>query len=156
MERVALACATALAMLFHGACGSGSPTAPTPTPASTPAPTPTPVMDAVSLGSIAPAAGSPLQASQTVTFTATLNYTLASAESGQIVIVIQDQSNRRLQPSGRPQPAAVVTKGTSTATLADSIVVPASDVSSVRVVFPLIPTGATRTDVIVSVSYPVD
>jgi len=112
-------------------------------------------MDAVSLGSLAPAAGTPLQATQTVMFTATLNYTLASAESGQIVIVIQDQSSRSLQPRGRPQPAAVVTKGTGTATLADSIVVPASGVSSVRVFFPLIPSGASRTDVVVSVSYPV-
>jgi hypothetical protein len=151
MERVTLGCGTTLVMLFLAACGSGSPTAPT----ATPAPTPVPAMDAVSVGSLAPAAGTPLQASQTVMFTATLNYTLGSAESGQVVIVIQDQSGRSLQPPGRPQPAAVIAKGTGTATLADSIVVPASGVSSVRVFFPLIPSGASRTDVVVSVNYPV-
>jgi hypothetical protein len=108
------------------------------------------------LGSIAPAAGTPLQANQTVTFTATLNYTLASAESGLIVIVIQDQSDRSLQPVGRPQPVAVAMKGTGTATLTDSIMLPASGVSSVRVIFPLVPANATRTEVIVSASYPVN
>ena len=150
MGRVGLACAPALLVLLLGACG-GSPAGPT----ATPAPTPPPATDAVSVGSIVPPAGTPLQASETVTFTATLNYTLASAESGQIVIAIQDQSDRNLQQLGRPQPAALVSRGTGTATLADSIVVPASGVTSVRVFFPLIPMGATRTDVVVSVSYPV-
>ena len=150
MGRVGLACAPALLVLLLGACG-GSPAGPTATPASTPPP----ATDAVSVGSIVPPAGTPLQASETVTFTATLNYTLSSAESGQIVIAIQDQSDRNLQQLGRPQPASLVSRGTGTATLADSIVVPASGVTSVRVFFPLIPMGATRTDVVVSVSYPV-
>jgi hypothetical protein len=102
-----------------------------------------------------PLAGTPLQASETVTFTATLAYTLATADSGQIVIVIQDQNDRKLQQLGRAQPAAVVSKGTGTLTLADTIMIPASGVSSVRVIFPLVPAGATRTEVLVSVSYPV-
>ena len=136
-------------MLVLLACG-GSPTAPT----ATPAPTPLPVADAISAVSIVPAAGTPLRASETVTFTATLVYTLATAESGQIVVVIQDQDNRQLQQIGRPQPAAAISKGTGTVTLADTITIPASGVSSVRVIFPLVPAGATRTEVLVSVSYP--
>ena len=127
MARVGLACAPALLMLLLPACG-GSPAAPT----ATPAPTPTPVTDAVSVGSIVPSAGTPLQASETVTFTATLVYTLATADSGQIVIVIQDQNDRILQQLGRAQPAAVVIKGAGTVTLADTIMIPASGVSSVR------------------------
>jgi hypothetical protein len=101
-----------------------------------------------------PPTGTPLQAGGTVTFTATLNFTLASADSGQIVIVIQDQNNQNLRAGG-PQPAALVNRGTGTATLADSVVVPASGITSVRVIFPLVPQGATRTDILVSISYPV-
>ena len=146
MSRASFAGRTALLAACLVGCGCGSPTAPTATP--------TPASDAISLGSIAPAVGTLLHAGQTVTLTATLNYTLTSAASGQIAIIIQDQLNRNLKPPGT-QPAVAVMRGTSTAALSDTVTIPDSGVSSVTVFFPLIPAGATRTDVLISVTYPV-
>jgi hypothetical protein len=144
MHSAGLSGAIALLIAALIGCGGESPTT-----------TPTPADDAVSLSSITPAAGTVLHANEMVTFTATLNYTLASAESGQVVIVIQDQLNQNLKPQGVPQPTAAVMRGTGTVTLTDSILIPGSGVTSVRVVFPLALAGATRTEVLVSVSYPV-
>jgi hypothetical protein len=89
------------------------------------------------------------------TFTATVSYTLASAASAQIVMVIQNQLDQNLKPPGVVQSAVPIVMGTGNATLSDSITIPGSGVSSVRVVLPLVPAGATRTEVLVSVSYPV-
>ncbi|HET6898596.1 MAG TPA: hypothetical protein VFK70_09620 [Vicinamibacteria bacterium] len=143
MHRTAVGGTSALLAAVLVGCGGASHTAPTP------------ATDAISLRSITPAPGTPLTAGQRVDFTATVNYTLASAASGQIVIVIQDQLDQNLKPAGVIQTAVPVVMGTSTATLSDSITIPGTGVSSVRVVFPLIPTGATRTEVLVSVTYPV-
>ena len=137
---------TWLAAVLVG-CGGGAPTAPTPARA--------PASDAISLSSMTPAPGTLLHAREMVTFTATVSYTLASAASGQIVIVIQDQLNQNLKPPGVAQSAVSVMTGTSTTTLSDSIRIPDSGVSSVRVFLLLSPAGTTRTDVVVSVSYPV-
>ena len=132
------------------ACGGSSPTAPSP-----PAPTPTPAADAVSIVAITPAEGTLLAPGQAVAFAVTLGYTLATADSGQIVMVIQDQSDTGLQKVGQPQPSVTVRRGTTTVTLSDSVNIPSVGVSQVRVFFPLIPAGATRTETLVRVVYPV-
>jgi hypothetical protein len=142
MQSASLSGAVALLIAAFIGCGGESPT------------TPTPANDAISVSSITPAAGTVLHANEMVTFTAVLNYTLASAESGQVVIVIQNQLNQNLK-TGVPQPAAAMMRGTGTVTLTDSILIPGSGVTSVRVFFPLTLAGATRTEVLVSVSYPV-
>lgn len=139
------------AVVFLVGCGGASPTAPPPIPT----PTPSPASDALSVASIAPAGGTLLQPGQAVTFTATLNCTLASTATGTVAIVIQDQLDRSLQAPGRPQPETALSRGSSSVTLTDSIVIPASGVSSVRVFFPLIPSGATTTSVVRLVTYPV-
>lgn len=133
-------------------CNDGPPTGPT----ALPAPTPTAAGDAISLGSITPSAGSVLRRGQAVTFSATLNYTLTNGGGpGIVAIVIQDQTNQNLKPRGETQPTVAVTQGTGTATLSDSVMIPDSGVSFVEVFFPLYSEGATRTDVVESVRYPV-
>ena len=142
---------TAVALSVHVAgCGS-SPTAPDPPP--TPTPT-TSTSDSISLANIAPAPGTNLLPGQTVTFSATVAFSLLSADSAAIVLGIQDQANQRLQPIG-PQPSATVAKGSGQAALSQSITLPSTGITSVRVFFSLTPAGATRTDVVVSVTYPV-
>lgn len=108
--------------------------------------------DQISLESITPAPG-PLARGSQVTFTAVVNYTLTSAESARIPIVIQDQANNRLQAG--PQPYASVVKGTGTATVSDQITIPAQGVTSVIVFLPLFPQGAQGTSTLVSVKYSV-
>jgi hypothetical protein len=153
MERrsavAAIVKALVLSLLAAG-CG-GSPTAPTPTP---PAPAPIP-SDSISLTNMVPASGTTLLQGQTVTFTGTVAYSLASADSGAVVLVIQDQANHLLQPLTAPQPSASISKGTGQVTLSQSIALPGTGITRVHVFFPLVPSGVTGTDVVVSVSYPV-
>ncbi len=142
---------TAVALSVHVAgCGS-SPTAPDPPP--TPTPTAS-TSDSISLANIAPAPGTNLLPGQTVTFSATVAYSLLSTDSAAIVLGIQDQANQRLQPIG-PQPSTTVAKGSGQAAFSQSITLPSTGITSVRVFFSLTPAGATRTDVVVSVTYPV-
>ena len=113
--------------------------------------------DAIALTSITPSAGTHLRAGRTVTFTATLTYTLASAARGQIAVVIQDQFDRNLRPPDSYQTFVQIARGTGTVTLSDSIALPGSGVSYVSVFFPLSAgLSPPPTDVIVKVSYPVD
>ncbi len=150
-RRAIVAIMTAVALSVHVAgCGS-SPTAPDPPP--TPTPTAS-TSDSISLANIAPAPGTNLLPGQTVTFSATVAFSLLSADSAAIVLGIQDQANQRLQPIG-PQPSATVAKGSGQAALSQSITLPSNGITSVRVFFSLTPAGATRTDVVVSVTYPV-
>jgi hypothetical protein len=153
MRRSGFAIVVALGLGLLSGCGSDVPSAPSSTPAPTPLPTPTPGTDAISLSSISPAAGTALQAGQEVAFTATVSYTLASAASGRVSMIIQDQLNRSLQPLGT-HPTAV-SGGTATVTLTDSIVIPATGVSLVRVFLPLYPASATSTSVVALGEYPI-
>jgi len=136
--------AASLAMLALAACGGGSPSGPSPVP--TPTPTPA-VSDAVSLTSIVPAAGTRIAAGERVTLTATVAYTLASAPSGRIYLVLQDQLDAGLQDPGNPrtQPSVAVTRGSGTTTLTESIVVPATGVTTLKLYFPLFPDGVQGT-----------
>lgn len=150
IERVAdtvrqrfLRVATALVLsLAVAACGSA--------PAA-----PTPVADSVSsITDMTPAPGTTLRRGQTVTFTGTAGYSLATANAGAVILVIQDQSNQVLQPPG-PQPSATVVKGSGQVTLSQSITLPDTGITGVRLFFMLAPAGATSTRATVSVTYPV-
>ena len=66
-------------------------------------------------------------------------------------MVIQDQANQALQAT---QPNAQVVKGSGQATLSQTITLPGTGITSVRL-FALLPTGATSTISNVAVSYPV-
>ena len=137
---------TVLICLAAAGCG-GSSAAPT-TPATT-------AVDAVSsVINVFPAPGTPLQPGQTVTLSGTPGYTLASADLGTMVMVIQDQNDRSLEVSG-VQPTVVVRRGTADTTISETITLPASGVTAVNVFFVLAPAGATTTKASVRLSYPV-
>ena len=137
----------ALLILLAG-CGGGS-------SGMTTSPTSTTLTDAVTaITNMNPAPGTALQAGQTVTFTGTAAYTLASADTGIMVIVVQDQTGRPL-PSNDVVPAVAVRRGSADATLSWTATVPASGVTTVRVFFGLAGSGASSTNAVLSVSYPV-
>ena len=123
---------------------------------STPAPTmtaPAAVPDSVSsITGLSPALGTTLAPGQSVTFTGTAGYALNSAGTGVLVMVIQDQANQALQAT---QPNAQVVKGSGQVTLSQTITLPATGITSVRLFFALLPTGATSTTSNAAVSYPV-
>jgi len=112
------------------------------------------LQDSVTVLSVQPPAGTTLQASTTVVFTATVDYHLASAPSGTVLILIEDQSFRNLSATV-PQPRATVAKGSGAVTLTDQIVLPSSGVASVEVLFPLFATGSSSTQTVAEVYYPV-
>jgi hypothetical protein len=110
--------------------------------------------DSVTVVSIQPPSGTTLQAGSQVTFSATIDYHLFSALSGSIVMVVEDQNYKNLSTTV-PQPRASVAGGRGTRTLSDQIVVPSAYVSTVHVLFPLLPEGNTNTRTVAAVSYPV-
>ena len=115
---------------------------------------PEPQIDSVSVESITPAAGEVLRAGSQVTFRARVRYTLATASSGRVSMVIEDQTSRNIS-STVPQPSAQVQRGSGTAELVDTINLPASGVTRVDVFLPLFPTGASSTSTVQIVRYPV-
>ena len=136
---------TAVVLALTGAgCGSYS----TPT-----MPAPVPAADSVSsITGLSPVLGTTLALGQAVTITGTAGYALNSAGTGTLVMVIQDQANQPLQTT---QPNAQVVKGAGQATLSQTITLPGAGITSVRLFFVLLPTGATTTTSNVAVSYPV-
>lgn len=113
-----------------------------------------PTQDSVTIVSIQPPAGTTLQAGSSVTFTATIAYRLASASSGLVLIVIEDNAFRNLS-STVPQPRVSVESGAGTVALTDQVVLPSAGITTVFVLFPLVPAGATSTQTVQEVSYPV-
>ena len=114
---------------------------------------PTPARDSLNgLTNLSPALGTALQAGQTVGFAGTAGYTLATADVGMVMMSIQDQADRPLQTSD-PQPTVVVARGTATATLSQTVTLPTTGVTSVRLSFFLAPAGSTTTNVVLSVLY---
>jgi hypothetical protein len=109
--------------------------------------------DSISLSSISPAAGTKLAPGSGVTFSGTVNYTLGSAGTGRIVLVIQDQSGNLLTTAA--QKTASILRGQGTVSLSDQITVPATGVTQIQVFFPLTPAGASQTNVVVHATYPV-
>jgi hypothetical protein len=133
----------ALAMLLTLSCSDGgsSPTEPQPT------------IDSIAVETITPARGTALSAGSQVTFQARVRYTLATADSGRISMIIQDQASRNL--SRNPQPRAQIVRGGGVVELSDTITIPATGVTRVDVFVPLFPGGATSTGVVQLVQYPV-
>jgi hypothetical protein len=138
-----------LICLIAGACGGSTPAAPTPTPSTSTA------NDSLrGVTNLAPATGTVLQPGQTVAFGGTAGYSLATADSGTVFMVIQDQANHILQEAGS-QPRAAVVKGSGDVALSQTITLPTSGVTSIVVFFALLPAGATTTSATASVTYSV-
>lgn len=100
-----------------------------------------------------PVTGTTLQAGQSVTFSGTPGYTLASADLGTVVMVLQDQDGRALPSSSVS--TAVVHRGSADVTLTQTVTLPADGVTAVNVFFLLAPAGSTSTKASVRLSYPV-
>lgn len=141
------AAALAFAVATAAGCG-GSPAAPTQPPPVTP-------IDSIrGVTNLLPATGTTLQPGQTVTFSGTPAYSLATAASGTVHLIIQDQANHILQPVGT-QPNTSVVKGNGEVTLSQTLTVPTEGVTSVVVFFALLPAGSSLTNASTSVFYPV-
>ena len=126
--------------LFLIAGCSDSPTAPT--------------TDSIALDSIAPAAGTMLNAGDRVTFTAVVTCTLVSANGGLTALVLQDQGNQTLLGEGEIAPQVSLRKGTATVTLSHTITIPRSG-STVTVALPLFVDGSSSTSAVVRREYSV-
>lgn len=131
-----------LALALLGCSGGDSPTDPGPT------------TDSLNFESFEPAVSSLLAPGSRVTFRARVRYALATASTGRVAIVIQDQSDNNISPT-RPQPSSTVTLGAGTVELADTITVPATGVTGVHVFYTLLPTGAPRSTATQRVIYTV-
>ena len=111
-------------------------------------------MDSIALESISPPVTTPLTTGSEVTFTGRVRYNLASASSGSIFIVIEDQSAINISPTV-PQPSLSISRGSGTVEISDHIRIPAG-VTKVNVFFPVVPSGATRSTAVTSVAYTVN
>lgn len=114
---------------------------------------PAPIPDSVnSVTGLVPALGTKLLHGQTVTFTGTAGYSLLSADSGQVLLAIQDQTSKVLTNT---QPSATVAKGSGQVTLSQSITLPDTGVTIVQIFFVLVPAGSTSTHAAVPLTYEV-
>jgi hypothetical protein len=112
-----------------------------------------PASDRIALLSITPPQATVLERGQALTISATVSYALASADCGEVALIIQDQANGRLQPL--PPPQVDVTRGAGTVTLASPVTIPEANVTAARAFLALFPCGATATSTVVSVTYAV-
>jgi len=134
----------ALMMLFALRCSDSdsSPTEPEPT------------IDSVAIETITPVQGTTLQGGSRVTFRARVRYTLATASSGRISLIIEDQASRNISAT-TPQPSISVTRGGQVVELTDTIDIPANGVTRVDVFVPLFPGTSTSTNTVQVVRYTV-
>ena len=130
-----------LTLLLVAGCGSNTPTGPT--------------TDFISLDSIVPAAGTTLTAGQQVTFTAVVTCTIVNSSGGYTAMILQDQRNVTLLDAGQVQPTATLQRGTATVTLSQTITIPTSGSSTVRVFLPIFVNESNRTSAAVTRDYPV-
>jgi hypothetical protein len=104
------------------------------------------------LESASPAPGTPITVGQTVEFKFTVSYELSLKDKGAIVLVIQDETNKRLD-DGKQQSENVL-RGKGTVTLTQSLMVPAGR-EEVMFFIPLVPAGISHTSGELVVRYPV-
>jgi hypothetical protein len=107
----------------------------------------------IKLESATPAPGTPLTVGQTVEFKIRVSYQLSIADSGTIILVVQDEANKNLL-GDRKQQSQPTTHGHGTLTLIDSFVVPAGS-KEVRLFIPLVPSGISNTSGELLIRYPI-
>jgi hypothetical protein len=89
-----------------------------------------------------------------VTFKGTAGYTLSSADTGILFMVLMDQANQSLQLASTQAKTQVV-KGSGQAKLSQTITLPATGITTVRLAFVLFGTGASTSTSSVGVSFAV-
>ena len=130
-----------LSLFLIAGCGSTSPTAPT--------------TDFISITSIVPAAGTTLTAGEQVTFTAVVSCTIVNSNGGRTAMIIQDQRSVTLLDAGQVQPTATLQRGTATVTLSQTITIPTTGSTTVRVILPIFVDESNSTRAVVTRDYPV-
>jgi hypothetical protein len=139
-----------LVWLTVAGCGGDHPTAPTQSLESF---TVSESGDSLSLPALNPAPGTILQAGRSVPIALTVQYTLASADFGRVILAIQDDTGRLLQRP--PQPVQPVRRGSGTLNLSDQISIPAGGVSRVDLFVPMVRGTANQTTLRLVVQYDV-
>ena len=107
----------------------------------------------IKLESASPAPGTPLTVGQTVEFKIRVSYRLSIADSGAIILVVQDEANKNLL-GDRKQESQPATRGHGTLTLTERFVVPAGS-KEIRLFIPLVPNGISHTSGELLIRYPV-
>jgi hypothetical protein len=115
---------------------------------------PEPTINSVIIETITPARDTTLSAGSRVTFRARVSYTLATASSGRISMVIEDQASRNISPTS-PQPSIQVSRGGGVVELTDTVTIPANGVTRVDLFVPLLPAGSSSTSIVQVVRYTV-
>jgi hypothetical protein len=109
--------------------------------------------DLIVIATISPPEGTKLAPGGSVTFTAGLSYILNSSGAATIIMVIEDQGGRVLNPAS--EVTTVVSRGTGSLQMSDSITIPSTGVSQIKVLFTLGPSPAFAPPSVASASYPV-
>jgi hypothetical protein len=99
--------------------------------------------DSIRIVSISPDPGSPLTVGQQVAFRVEVNYTLASADTGTVTLVIQQGESGSMPLGNETQ---VIQRGSGSLVLTKSTEIP--DTSAVLVFTPLSPQAGTKTNVV--------
>src|SRR5258708_5899772 len=107
----------------------------------------------ITLAAVDPAPGTPLVRGSEVTVTVSVTYVMSVAPHGFIVLVPQDEKNRRVSP-GDPQVKQEVSGPSGAATLTQRLIIP-RDAKEVRLFVPLVPDGLTNTTGEITIPYPV-
>lgn len=107
----------------------------------------------IKLESALPTPGTPVTVGQTVDFKIVVSYQLSIADTGAIIVVVQDETNKDLL-AGDKQQSQAVKRGKGSIRLTQSFVVPAGG-KEVRLFIPLVPSGISNTSGELLIRYPV-
>jgi hypothetical protein len=107
----------------------------------------------IKLESASPTPGTPLAVGQTVEFKIRVSYQLSIADTGVVVLVVQDEANKNLM-GDRKQQSQPAARGHGDLTLIENVVVP-SDAKEVRLFVPIVPNGISHTSGELLIRYPV-
>jgi len=110
--------------------------------------------DAISIVSISPAAGTTFTRGATITFNATLQYTLAE-DAGHVTAVARVNDNPNAFATITPAIDVAITKGTRSFQTTGTFTIPTSAGPTTALLFQLFPAGAPRTGVFVYAYFPV-
>jgi hypothetical protein len=107
----------------------------------------------IDLLSVDPAPGTPLVRGSSVEIKVTAKFAMTIAPEGKVLLVLQDEKNKRVEATRTPESAPV--SGTAgTITLSATIpVVPKS--KELRIFVPLVPKGLQSTDGEIVIRYPI-
>jgi hypothetical protein len=111
--------------------------------------------DALTVVSMTPSPGTSLTRGATIDFTARLQYTLAEA-TGRLAAVAEVNNNPvNVFADITPPINVTLTPGSNTVDVAGRFTIPAAAGQNVRIFFQLFPAGATRTNVLAIVTFPI-